>query len=73
MNVTFKNISNKTTKLTVDHNDTLESVVPKLMEQNSIDPSKNNLRFIFKGKVLNQSTTTFSDFKDELKLPYFSI
>jgi hypothetical protein len=37
------------------------------MEQNGIDPEKNNIKFIFKGKILNNATT-FLDFKDEQKL-----
>jgi hypothetical protein len=49
MNVLFKNMSNKSTTIQVDHNDTLESVVSKLMEQNEIDPEKNTIKFIFIG------------------------
>jgi hypothetical protein len=43
MNVSFKNMSNKSTTIQVDYNDTLESVVSKLMEQNGIDSEKNNI------------------------------
>ena len=67
MNVSFKNMSNKSTTIQVDYNDTLESVVSKLMEQNGIDSEKNNIKFIFKGRVLN-NTSTFLEFKDEQKL-----
>ncbi len=67
MEVTFKNMSNKTTTFKVDLNETLESIVPKLMEQNSIDPTKSYLKFIYKGKVLNNASA-FSDYKDDPKL-----
>ena len=67
MEVIFKHINNKSTTFKVELTDTFESIVPKLMEQNSIDPTKNNIRFIFKGKILN-NTSTFSEFKDEIKL-----
>ena len=67
MDVLFKNMSNKTISIQVDPNDKLESVVPKLMEQNEIDPEKNTIKFIFKGRVLNNSST-FQEFKDEEQL-----
>ncbi len=67
MEVTFKNMSNKTTTFNVDPNDALDTIIPKLMEQNSIDPTKNNIRFIFKGKVLDNKSN-LSEFKDEPKL-----
>ena len=67
MDVSFKNMSNKTISIQVDPNDKLESVVPKLMEQNEIDPEKNTIKFIFKGRVLNNSST-FQEFKDEKQL-----
>jgi len=67
MDVLFKNMSNKTISIQVDPNDKLESVVPKLMEQNEIDPEKNTIKFIFKGRVLNNSST-FQEFKDEKQL-----
>ena len=67
MDVIFKNMSNKTISIQVDPNDKLESVVPKLMEQNEIDPEKNTIKFIFKGRVLNNSST-FQEFKDEKQL-----
>jgi len=67
MDVLFKNMSNKTISIQVDPNDKLESVVPKLMEQNEIDPEKNTIKFIFKGRVLSNSST-FQEFKDEKQL-----
>ena len=67
MDVSFKNMSNKTISIQVDPNDKLESVVSKLLEQNEIDPEKNTIKFIFKGRVLNNAST-FSEFKDEQKL-----
>ncbi len=67
MDVIFKNMSNKTISIQVDPNDKLESVVPKLMEQNEIDPEKNTIKFIFKGRVLNNASL-FQEFKDEQKL-----
>ena len=67
MDVSFKNMSNKTISIQVDPNDKLESVIPKLMEQNEIDPEKNTIKFIFKGRVLNNSSS-FQEFKDEQKL-----
>lgn len=67
MDVAFKNMSNKTISIQVDPNDKLESVVPKLLEQNEIDPEKNTIKFIFKGRVLNNSSS-FQEFKDEQKL-----
>jgi len=67
MDVSFKNMSNKTISIQVDPNDKLESVVPKLMEQNEIDPEKNTIKFIFKGRVLSNSST-FQEFKDEKQL-----
>lgn len=67
MDVIFKNMSNKTISIQVDPNDKLESVVSKLLEQNEIDPEKNTIKFIFKGRVLNNAST-FSEFKDEQKL-----
>jgi hypothetical protein len=67
MDVSFKNMSNKTISIQVDPNDKLESVIPKLMEQNEIDPEKNTIKFIFKGRVLNNSST-FQEFKDEKQL-----
>jgi hypothetical protein len=67
MDVIFKNMSNKTISIQVDPNDKLESVVPKLMEQNEIDTEKNTIKFIFKGRVLNNSST-FQEFKDEKQL-----
>ena len=57
MDVSFKNMSNKTISIQVDPNDKLESVIPKLMEQNEIDPEKNTIKFIFKGRVLMKSPT----------------
>ncbi len=67
MKITFKNTSNKTTTINVNPNDTLEFVVPKLMEQNSVDPTKNYIRFIFKSKLLT-NTLAFTEFKDEPKI-----
>ena len=67
MDVVFKNMSNKTITIHVDPNDKLESVVPKLLKQNEIDLEKNTIKFIFKGKVLNNSSL-FQEFKDEQNL-----
>ena len=67
MDVVFKNMSNKTISIQVDPNDKLESVVSKLLEQNEIDPEKNTIKFIFKGRVLNNSSS-FQEFKDEQNL-----
>lgn len=67
MDVVFKNMSNKSISIQVDPNDKLESVVPKLLEQNEIDPEKNTIKFIFKGRVLNNSSS-FQEFKDEQNL-----
>jgi hypothetical protein len=63
MHVSFKNLSNKISGYDVNSDDKLSIIVPKLLEENKLDPKKNTFKFIFKGELLDHNKL-FGDFTD---------
>ena len=63
MEITFKNVGNKTFKYTVSKEDTFKSMVETLIKDNQSTPDS-QVKFIYKGKVLEHEST-FSVLEEE--------